>query len=98
MKRTVDLNKQAENTETREAVREAIAAAGMQLTDEELDQVGGGYVGGGGNITQGPTYFCKDCQTEFTVVGLCIFGDVPCRNCGSTNTSKVSGGSDQLFV
>ena len=42
MKLTDDLVKQIENANTKEEVREAIEKAGLELTDDDLDQVTGG--------------------------------------------------------
>ena len=42
MKLTGELKRQVEKAETKEEAREAIAKAGMLLTDDELDQVSGG--------------------------------------------------------
>ena len=49
MKLTGKLKEKVEQTETKEQAKELIADAGMELTDEEVDQVSGGdgqsYVG-----------------------------------------------------
>ena len=44
MKLIGNLKKKVENAETKEEARNAIAKAGMLLTDDELDKVAGGYV------------------------------------------------------
>ncbi len=43
MKLTGNLKKQVEKAETKEEKKSLIEDAGMELTDEELDQVAGGY-------------------------------------------------------
>ena len=42
MKLTGKLKKDVEKTENKEKVREIIAEAGMELTDDELEKVSGG--------------------------------------------------------
>lgn len=42
MKLTGELKKNVDNAESKEEVKELIAQAGMELTDEELDSVAGG--------------------------------------------------------
>ncbi len=42
MKLTGDLKEKVEKTENKEEAKELIKEAGMELTDEELDQVAGG--------------------------------------------------------
>lgn len=42
MKLTGELKKKVENTKSKEEAKELIAQAGMELTDEELNQVAGG--------------------------------------------------------
>jgi len=42
MELTGDLKKRVEQAETKEEAKVLIAQAGMELTDEELDQVAGG--------------------------------------------------------
>ena len=44
MKLIGNLKKKVENAETKEEARNAIAKAGMLLTDDELDKVAGGFV------------------------------------------------------
>ena len=44
MKLTGNLKKQVEQTESKEEARKVIRQAGMELTDEELDQVSGGAI------------------------------------------------------
>ena len=48
MKLTGDLKSKVDNAKNKEEVKGIIEGAGMLLTDEELDQVSGGYNGGGG--------------------------------------------------
>ena len=43
MKLIGELKKQVESTSTKEEAKDVIANAGMELTDDELDQVAGGY-------------------------------------------------------
>ena len=42
MKLTGDLKEKVEKTENKEEAKELIEEAGMELTDEEMDQVAGG--------------------------------------------------------
>ena len=42
MKLTGDLKEKVEKTENKEEAKELIKEAGMELTDEEMDQVAGG--------------------------------------------------------
>ena len=52
MKLVGELKKEVEKIETKEGKKEAIKKAGMELSDEELDQVAGGrwVVGDGGMV------------------------------------------------
>ena len=52
MKLVGELKKEVEKIETKEGKKEAIKNAGMELSDEELDQVAGGrwVVGNGGAV------------------------------------------------
>ena len=45
MKLVGELKKQVEETQTIEEAKEIIEKAGMELTDEELDKVAGGFTG-----------------------------------------------------
>ena len=45
MKLTGKLKEQVEKAETKEEKKSLIEDAGMELTDEELDQVSGGVIG-----------------------------------------------------
>ena len=51
MKLIGNLKKQVEETKNKEEAKEVIEKAGMKLTDEELDQVTGGW----GKINVSPT-------------------------------------------
>ena len=44
MKLAGELKKEVEKIETKEGKKEAIKKAGMELSDEELDQVTGGWI------------------------------------------------------
>ena len=44
MKLTGELKEKVEKAETREEAKKVIEEAGMELTDEELDQVAGGQM------------------------------------------------------
>ena len=46
MKLTGDLKKQVEKAESKEEKKKLIENAGMELTDDELDEVAGGFGGG----------------------------------------------------
>ncbi len=48
MKLTGDLKSKVDNAKNKEEAKGIIEEAWMKLTDEELDQVSGGYNGGGG--------------------------------------------------
>ena len=45
MKLIGNLKKQVEETKNKEEAKEVIEKAGMELTDEELDKVAGGFTG-----------------------------------------------------
>ena len=45
MKLTGDLKNQVEKAESKEEKKKLIANAGMELTDDELDEVAGGFGG-----------------------------------------------------
>ncbi len=45
MKLIGNLKKQVEETTSKEEAKEVIEKAGMELTDEELNQVAGGFTG-----------------------------------------------------
>ena len=46
MKLTGDLKNQVEKAESKEEKKKLIENAGMELTDDELDEVAGGFSGG----------------------------------------------------
>lgn len=46
MKLIGELKEKVEKTETKEEAKKIIEEAGMKLTDDEMDQVAGGYVPG----------------------------------------------------
>ena len=46
MKLTGNLKKQVEKAESKEEKKKLIENAGMELTDDELDEVAGGFDGG----------------------------------------------------
>ena len=46
MKLVGDLKEKVEKAENREDAKELIKDAGMELTDEEMDEVAGGFGGG----------------------------------------------------
>ena len=58
MKLIGNLKKQVEETKNKEEAKEVIEKAGMELTDEELDQVAGG---GPRSISWGEIYYCCKC-------------------------------------
>jgi bacteriocin-like protein len=47
MKLVGDLKKQVEETKNKEEAKEVIEKAGMELTDDELNNVTGGYIHSG---------------------------------------------------
>ncbi len=56
MKLTGKLKENVAKAENKKQAKELIAKAGMELTDEEMDQVSGGAIGNGnGYIWDGPT-------------------------------------------
>ncbi len=55
MKLIGNLKKQVEETKNKEEAKEVIEKAGMELTDEELDQVAGGN-------RFSPDYYCDNCH------------------------------------
>ena len=100
MKLTGELKKKVEKAETREAARETIANAGMLLNDDELDQVGGGLVGGGNPQIIHQYFFCNDCQKEFDIGNLYFDSSsgVPCRYCQGENTNRVQKAPNYPFT
>ena len=83
MKLIGNLKKQVEETKNKKEAKEVIEKAGMELTDEELDQVAGGvplFVSGGS------TYKVKyDCSCKNPEPGgrNAAFPDIVyCKNCG----------------
>ena len=58
MKLIGNLKKQVEETKSKEEAKEVIEKAGMELTDEELDQV----AGGGGFYSREKYYYCNKCH------------------------------------
>ncbi len=62
MKLVGNLKKQVEETKNKEEAKKVIEKAGMELTDEELDQVAGG--GAAGPLR----YYCDQCHEKFCVL------------------------------
>ncbi len=64
MKLIGNLKKQVEETKNKEEAKEVIEKAGMELTDEELDQVaGGGLIYGiKNNKEDSYYYYCSICR------------------------------------
>ena len=56
MKLIGNLKKQVEETKNKEEAKEVIEKAGMELTDEELDQVAGGWA------LSGRICYCDQCH------------------------------------
>ena len=59
MKLTGNLKKQVEQTDSKEEARKVIEQAGMELTDNELDQAAGGWRGGYGGDPIDPEEMCR---------------------------------------
>ena len=59
MKLVGNLKKQVEETKNKEEAKEVIEKAGMELTDDELDQVAGGGIG---RINWMDIYYCNKCH------------------------------------
>ena len=62
MKLIGNLKKQVEETMNKEEAKEVIEKAGMELTDEELDQVTGGWMGKIGK----KGYYCDQCHEKLS--------------------------------
>ena len=58
MKLIGNLKKQVEETKNKEEAKEVIEKAGMELTDDELDQV----AGGGRLYSWEGIYYCNQCR------------------------------------
>ena len=68
MKLIGNLKKQVEETKNKEEAKEVIEKAGMELTDEELDQVAGGW-----KKTQ--CFYCNKChENSGPYMGQCDCG------------------------
>ena len=85
MKLIGELKKQVESTNTKEEAKDVIANAGMELTDDELDNVVGGYIFVSGNDTYRlPSNWCN-CDNRYVgETGRDINGHYfeKCGNCG----------------
>ena len=82
MKLIGNLKKQVEETKNKEEAKEVIEKAGMELTDEELDQVAGGYMFVTGGSTHRIKYHCS-CKNPEPGGRNAAFPDmVYCKNCG----------------
>ena len=70
MKLIGNLKKQVEETKNKEEAKEVIEKAGMELTDEELDQVAGG-----GDLSSSGKYYCNQCRkNRGPLGGICSCG------------------------
>ena len=86
MKLTGELKKQVAKAETRKEAKEAIENAGMLLTDDELDQVSGGWWFYGGDTSNVPDGLeCEDCGYKFTNT----VSSKSCPKCGGKNIHVV---------
>ena len=83
MKLVGELKKQVEETKNKEEAKEVIEKAGMQLTDEELDNVTGG---GSGNNTNG----CKH-EWEYYIDGVAGQLMKRCTKCNTSLPAILSG-------
>ncbi len=63
MKLIGNLKKQVEETKNKEEAKEVIEKAGMELTDEELDQVAGG------RMAHNEKYYCYKCKQNSSHYG-----------------------------
>ena len=70
MKLIGNLKKQVEETKNKEEAKEVIEKAGMELTDEELDQVAGGGAAGPAERE----YYCNKCNNSGPQYGWCDCG------------------------
>ena len=68
MKLIGNLKKQVEETKNKEEAKEVIEKAGMELTDEELDQVAGG------GALSGRIYYCDRCGEAGPKNQSCVCG------------------------
>lgn len=64
MKLVGELKKEVEKIETKESKKEAIKKAGMELSDEELDQVTGGQTNIPDSDSYSPSWWSQDCQNQ----------------------------------
>ncbi len=65
MKLTGILKDKVDKAETMEAKKDIIAEAGMELTDDELDNVAGGYARPTGKAKPGQSRKCSICGKVF---------------------------------
>lgn len=89
MKLIGELKKKVENLETTEEIRQAIADAGMELTDEEMENVDGG-----GSRTQSPTtttHYCENCGSLRRGEYEGRDGVIYCKKCNIPVSDKKGG-------
>ena len=84
MKLIGELKKQVESTATKEEAKDVIANAGMELTDDELNNVVGGFVACGNSLVMhdGEKCYCDNSYVGET--GMDCNGNYhkKCGNCG----------------
>ena len=75
MKLIGNLKKQVEETKNKEEAKEVIEKAGMELTDDELDQVAGGHSGENGFVDGlSQMFFCDGCGKMGSAHSFCECG------------------------
>ena len=79
MKLVGNLKKQVEETNSKEEAKDVIEKAGMELTDDELNNVTGGYFFSG--TSGGRIRFCECGNPEIGGNDVST-GDSTCKNCG----------------
>lgn len=82
MKLTGELKKKVEGLATKEEIIKAISEAGFELTDEELEYVGGGFIPIAGKSTT-IKWNCPGCKATGTAYGWNIGELHLCESCGT---------------
>ena len=81
MKLIGNLKKQVESTNSKEEAKEVSEKAGMDLTDDELNNVTGGFHFFVSGASGGRVKFCE-CGNPEIGVRDASSGELTCKNCG----------------
>ena len=81
MKLVGELKKKVEETKNKEEAKEVIEKAGMELTDDELNNITGGYLPFPSGASGGRVRFCG-CDNPEIGARDASSGELTCKNCG----------------